>query len=573
MIGIDLGTTNSLIAHWNGSQAVLIPNSIGELLTPSAVSISESNTVLIGRSAWERRLTHPQATAVAFKREIGSNKKFRLGNREFLPEELSSLVLQSLKVDAENFLGVAVTEAVISVPAYFNDTQRKATKTAAELAGLRVIRLINEPTAAALAYGLLNNGSECSFLVFDLGGGTFDVSVVDLFEGIIEIKASTGDNYLGGEDFTNILANLIAKKTNLSIGAENPILQARIKGLAERIKVELSLKAEVNAKLNLQQSDLTGSNESAEQQIEFVISEQEFDTACEGLLERLRTPIERAVRDSRLNPNSLTDVVLVGGATRSSSVRKLVTRLFGRFPNVSVHPDHAIALGAATQAALAANDKALNEVLLTDVCPYSLGVGISESATGQELIDGIFSPIIERNVIVPASRVKTYCTTADNQSTVKFDVFQGERRFVADNVFLGTITVPVPKMRAGEASIDVRFTYDVSGLLEVDVTVLNDGSSMSLTLLGNSSSMTDQEIAERKKNLATLKIHPREDLPNKALLARIERLYAEFTGDKREAIGQALTQFLSVLRTQDTLQIQHHRQRLEVWTSDIEKSM
>jgi molecular chaperone HscC len=573
MIGIDLGTTNSLIAYWDGRQAVLIPNSMGEFLTPSAVSISDTNTVLIGRSAWERRLTHPQATAVAFKREMGSSKKFRLGNRQFLPEELSSLVLQSLKADAESFLGFPVNEAVISVPAYFNDTQRKATKTAAELAGLKVQRLINEPTAAALAYGLLNRGNESSFLVFDLGGGTFDVSIVDLFEGVIEIKASTGDNYLGGEDFTQALANLIAAKANLTVSAENPILQARIKGLAERIKLELSSKAEVSTVLNLQQSDLTGANELLKLQIEIVVTEQEFDTACNSLLERLRSPIERAVRDARLDPNTLTDVILVGGATRTPSVRKLVTRLFGRFPNVSVHPDHAIALGAATQAALAANDKALKEVLLTDVCPYSLGIEISDSAPGQQRIDGIFSPIIERNIIVPASRVGSYCTAIDNQTSIKLDIYQGERRFVADNVLLGTVSVDVPRLRAGEASIEVRFTYDVSGLLDVDVTVLNTGETTSISLLGNAASMDGQEIAERKKLLLALKIHPREDLPNKALLARIERLYAEFTGDKREAIGQAITQFLSVLQSQDSLKIQHHRQRLEIWVNDIEHAM
>jgi molecular chaperone HscC len=571
MIGIDLGTTNSLIAHWNGTEAVLIPNSLGEFLTPSAVSMSESNTVLIGRAAWERRLTHPQATAVTFKREMGSNKKFRLSNRNFSPEELSSLVLKSLKEDAESFLGKPVDEAIISVPAYFNDTQRKATKTAAELAGLKVQRLINEPTAAALAYGLLNTGSESSFLVFDLGGGTFDVSIVDLFEGVIEIKASTGDNYLGGEDFTQALADVITVKAKLPVNIENHVLNAKIKGLAERLKIELSNNGHVNATLNIQPADLK-IGEVLDSQISISITEQEFDTASASLLEKLRTPIERAVRDARLNPSGLTDVILVGGATRMPSVRKLVTRLFGRFPNTSVHPDHAIALGAATQAALVSNDKALNEVLLTDVCPYSLGIGISESAPGQQIINGIFSPIIERNVIVPTSRVRNYSTMADNQTTVQLDVYQGERRFVADNVHLGTVKVSVPKMRAGKASIDVRFTYDVSGLLEVDVTVLNDGSTSSLTLLGNSSTMTEGEVAERKKSLADLKIHPREDLPNKALLARVERLYAEFTGETREAIGQALTQFLGVLHSQDSLQIQHHRQRLEQWVNEIEKS-
>ncbi len=568
MIGIDLGTTNSLIAIWDqtSGKPILIPNALGEFLTPSAVSLDESGAVLTGKAAWERRLTHPQQTAVAFKRDMGSKKTFRLSNRNFLPEELSALILSSLKKDAEAFLKTEVLDVIISVPAYFNDTQRKATKAAAQIAGLNVLRLINEPTAAALAYGLDTAPDESKFLVFDLGGGTFDVSIVDQFDGVIEIKASTGDNFLGGEDFTEALIGPLLQKIKLS----DPTVQlapmgtdaARLRGLADRFKCELSTNKEVRGDFNLNN-----------QQHQLIINEDEYEAACATLLDRLKTPVERAVRDARLKPSEISEVILVGGATRMPLVRKLATRLFGRFPNVTVHPDHAIALGAATQAALVARNAALDEVLLTDVCPYSLGIAVSEtSATGQMVLD-IFSPIIERNVIVPVSRVKSYSTASDNQTVVELEIFQGERRFCKDNIALGKLDVTVPPAKRGEIAIEVRFTYDVSGLLEIDVTVPKTGAKLSKTLLGSATALNAEEIEERRKALNDLKIHPREDLPNKATMARAERLYAELIGGAREHVGQALTQFALVLEGQDSNEIQKARVFLDELLDQIEKNL
>jgi molecular chaperone HscC len=568
MIGIDLGTTNSLIAFWDEATGTpcLIPNALGEFLTPSAVSLDDSGAVLTGKAAWERRLTHPQRTAVAFKRDMGSKKTFRLADRNFLPEELSALILSSLKNDAQAFFKREVNEVIISVPAYFNDTQRKATKAAAQIAGLTVLRLINEPTAAALAYGLGTAPEESKFLVFDLGGGTFDVSIVDQFDGVIEIKASTGDNYLGGEDFTAALITPLINKIKQidpsAAIAPTSTDAARLRGLADRMKCELSNNKDTKAEFNLN-----------DQLLSLSMTEDEFEAACAPLLERLKTPVERAVRDARLKPSEISEVILVGGATRMPMVRKLATRLFGRFPNVTVHPDHAIALGAATQAALVARNAALNEVLLTDVCPYSLGIAVSESGVGNQVVHGIFSPIIERNVIVPVSRVNSYSTANDNQTTVQLEIYQGERRFCKDNIALGQLDVTVPPSKKGDISIEVRFTYDVSGLLEIDVTVPKTGAKFSKSLLGSASALNPEEIEERRLALNALKIHPREDLPNKATMARAERLYAELIGGAREQVGQALTQFALVLESQDPSLIQKNRVQLDSWLDDVEKGM
>lgn len=568
-IGIDLGTTNSLVACWLDSRAQLIPNSAGSFLTPSAVSLGDDGAVLIGMAAWERRLTHPQRTATAFKRHMGSRTLTRLGNRDFLPEELSALVLTSLKNDAQAFLGNEVSDVVISVPAYFNDTQRKATKAAAQIAGLNVLRLINEPTAASLAFGLQEAPEDSAYLVFDLGGGTFDVSIVDQFDGVIEIKASTGDNYLGGEDFTALLSAQLSKQIDLPQLANNAeqttesiMLQARLNGIADRFKVELSETQEVNAVFQVDAKSFP-----------LKYSAHEFETVCQPLVDRLKTPIERAIRDARLDPSALSEIVLVGGATRMPLVRKLVTRLFGRFPNTKVHPDQAIALGAATQAALVGRDAALDEVLLTDVCPYSLGVAVSEPGPGGQIIHGVFSPIIERNTLVPVSRVRQYNPANDHQSEVVLQIYQGERRFCKDNILLGELHVKLPVAKRENSNIDVRFSYDVSGLLEVDATITSTGERFNLSLMGSGSALAPEEIEARRAALRAIQIHPREDLPNRAVCARADRLYAELIGAQREAVGSALTQFTFVLERQDPIEIQRARVEFEKWLDALEQGL
>ncbi|MDB5848317.1 MAG: molecular chaperone HscC, partial [Rhodoferax sp.] len=456
IVGIDLGTTNSLVAIWREGASVLIPNALGDSLTPSCVSLDDDGSVLVGQAAKERLQTHPHLSAAVFKRYMGSNKTLWLGKREFRMEELSALILKSLKADAEAWLGVPVTEAVITVPAYFSDAQRKATRAAGQLAGLRVSSLLNEPTAAALAYGMLDRGADTRFLVFDLGGGTFDVSILEMFEGVMEVRATAGDNLLGGEDFVDSLVDLFFARNALPQGLRNDrIFMQRLRASTEAAKRQLgtSRTATVTAVH-------AGNTHTLD------IDEPLLEQACAPLLKRLRQPVERALRDASLRAGQLDRIVLAGGATRMASVRRLVTTMFGRFPSATLNPDEVVALGAAVQAGLKAQDAALKEVVMTDVAPYSLGLAVTRKLGPMTATHGHFDPVIERNSVVPVSRCKTYVPTADGQPSIDLQIYQGEARMVQDNIFLGSLQVPLPAGPGGDGSVEVRFTYDVNGLLQ-----------------------------------------------------------------------------------------------------------
>ena len=555
IIGIDLGTTNCAVGVWRDGKAELVPNSLGHVLTPSAVSLDEKadGRLLVGLAARERQSTHPDQTATAFKRYMGAERVTRLGKRDFLPEELSALVLARLKADAEAFLGEPVTEAVITVPAYFNDRQRKATRRAGELAGLKVERLLNEPTAAALAYGIHELEDETRFLVFDLGGGTFDVSVLEIFEGVVEVRASTGDNRLGGEDFNELLIELFREAMGRDWAAkdrQDATLRERLRVAAERARRELTEHAQATMAV-------TWREESFEAQI----TADDFEAKASGLLARLREPVLRALRDSQLRAEDLKEIVLVGGATRMPVVRRAVTRMFGRFPSNAVNPDEAVAIGAAIQAGLKARDSALREVVLTDVCPYSLGVDTSERGVNGELRGGVFSPIIERNTVIPASRIRSFTTVRDGQRVVKFDIYQGESRQARDNIRLGQVDVPVPPAPAGDVSVDVRFTYDINGLLEVDVHVPRTGERRELVIADEEAAKA-VDFEKRRAELAALKHHPREDDANKAALARAQRCFENFLGDKRQYVGRATAEFETVLDGQDPREAERAREAL-----------
>ncbi|SFQ33700.1 molecular chaperone HscC [Variovorax sp. OK605] len=541
IVGIDLGTTNSLVAVWRDGKSVLVPNGLGEYLTPSCVSIDEDDSVLVGKAARERLQTHPERTAAVFKRYMGSNKTMRLGKREFRPEELSALVLRSLKADAEAMLGEPVVEAVITVPAYFSDAQRKATRAAGELAGLKVERLLNEPTAAALAYGLHNLGAETRFLVFDLGGGTFDVSILEMFEGVMEVRASAGDNFLGGEDFVESLITLFFERNSLpaSLRADAHFMQ-RLAAQAEAAKRLVSTQPS---------AEISVAHGSAQHRLQ--IDEATLEQACAHLLKRLRTPVERALRDANLRAGELDAVVLAGGATRMPAIRRLVTTMFGRFPSIDFNPDEVVALGAAVQAGLKARDAALKEVVMTDVAPYSLGVAVSRWLSETTATHGHFDPIIERNSTVPVSRSKSYVPNSASQTSVDLHVFQGESRMVRDNVHLGTLHVPLPRGPVSEAAVDVRFTYDVNGLLQIEATVQKTQETFSLLIEGNPGLLSEAEIKERLAALSELKIHPRDRMENRTLLARAERVYQQLRGDVREWLGMRISEFESALATQD----------------------
>lgn len=552
IIGIDLGTTNCACAVWRDGRAELVPNSLGQTLTPSAVSLDEQGEVLTGLPARERQSTHPDRTVTAFKRYMGTAKTLRLGKRDFLPEELSALMLASLKRDAEAHLGEMVTEAVITVPAYFNDKQRKATRRAGQLAGLKVERLINEPTAAALAYGLHERDREARFLVFDLGGGTFDVSVLELFEGVIEVRSSTGDNRLGGEDFNEILVDQMRvahAKAWGSAARGDEALHQRLRVAAERARRELTGAPEATMAVVWK-----------DQRYELKVDADLFETWAKPLVDRLREPVVRSLRDGGLRAEALDEVVLVGGATRMPVVRKAVTRMFGRFPAATVNPDEAVALGAAVQAGLKARDAAL-KVVLTDVCPYSLGVDTSERTPTGGFRTGLFKPIIERNTTVPASRSDSFAPMQDNQQVVEFNIYQGESRLAAENIHLGKVTVPVPRGRADETAIDCRFTYDVNGLLEVDVHVLKTGERRQLVIVDDQT-LSPEELERRRAALAGLKIHPRDADANRAALSRAARCYEDNTGEVRAFVGQLILRFEAVLDRQEPKACEAAREEL-----------
>lgn len=561
IIGIDLGTTNSLVAVWQNGQAVLIPNALGETLTPSAVSLGDDDTVLVGRAARDRWLTQPETGAVSFKRYMGSNRVLRLGKRAFRPEELSALVLKSLKVDAERFLGEAVTQAVITVPAYFSDAQRTATRQAGELAGLTVRRLVNEPTAAALAYGLQEAADESTFLVLDLGGGTFDVAILERFEGLMQVRASTGDNFLGGEDFVAVLIELVRKAwPELPQEYLAPALHARLWREAERVKRALG---------TVEQEEFTLEWEG--KSYRHTLRAEAFETACEPLLQRFRRPIERALRDAKLDASNLDQVVLAGGATRMPMIRRLVAKLFGRMPAMNLNPDEVIACGAAVMAGLVARDKALQEIVMVDVCPYSLGTAVARMVDGTKH-SGLFDPIIERNTVVPVSRESSYCTSVDNQPVVTIEILQGEARLVKDNILLGEIQVNVPPRPAGEIDVTVRFTYDASGIFECEVKVPKIDVVERLVLQGMPNSLSPEEIAERLARLASLKIHPVAQQINITTLARAERLHEELLGSARREFGHCVLRFESALQGQDLLHIEHERKQLEARMDTLERS-
>ncbi len=558
-IGIDLGTTNSLVAYWSEDGAKIIPNALGSNLTPSVVSVDESGTVYVGQIGKERLITHPLQTAYCFKRFMGSEKKYNLSGHLFSPEELSSLVLKSLKNDAEAYLNADVTRAVISVPAYFNDAQRKATQRAAELAGLEVARIISEPTAAAIAYGLHQAHEEIKFLVFDLGGGTFDVSILELFEGVMEVKSIAGDNYLGGEDFTRLLEEYFLNK--LQIPAES--LDSRQKSIlykqAEQSKFELTSGDQGRISLNLQ-------NEIKE----CIITRGDFEKISGELLLRLRNPIERALRDAGMSPGEMDAVVLIGGATRMPVIRSSISKMFGKIPYLNINPDEAVALGAAVQLALMDQNAVIDEVILTDVCPYTLGTNIVKDFGNGKYESGYFLPIIERNTPIPVSRVERLSTVTEDQSHIHVEIYQGESRKVENNLKLGELNIKIPKGKAGEQMIDLRYTYDVNGLLEVEAVTVKTGAKASILIEKSPGSMSREEIEMSLKRLENLKIHPRDKQENKLLLARGERLYEETLSDMREYIANLLARFEKILATQDERLIKKGSEELKAILDEIE---
>ncbi|MGF1554268.1 MAG: Hsp70 family protein [Paracoccaceae bacterium] len=533
-IGIDLGTTNSLVALWTAEGPRIIENALGEALTPSVVGLADDATVLVGQAARERLVTHPRRTAGDFKRLMGTEQRVTLGDRTWRAEELSSMVLRALVGDAEAALGHRPTRAVVSVPAYFSDPQRRAVFAAGRLAGLEIEALVNEPTAAALAYGLADDAEERQFLVFDLGGGTFDVSLLDKYEGLMEVRASAGDNHLGGNDFRDQVERLLLGGDDP--GTLEPPDRAAARLAATRVCHALSRTHEAPYTVRLGGRERSGT-----------ITREAFAEACEPLFARLRAPLRRAVADAGVEPDDIDQVLLVGGATRMPGVRELVARLFGRLPLGHIDPDRTVALGAAVQAALRARSAGVRDVVMTDVCPHTLGTRVLRGDSGQERL--AMQPVIERNAVVPVSRTMRFHTVRDRQRRIAFDVLQGEHMDPERNVKLGALEVGVPAAPAGKEAVDVRFTYDTNGALEVEIASVSTGKT-ARGVFAAPEAMDEREIERRFRELAAIKIAPRERAENAALVARAERLYAEARGETREAIEALLARFLAAIEDQ-----------------------
>ena len=612
LVGIDLGTTNSLVACFRDGKAQVIPNRLGKLLTPSVVAIDENGMILVGEVAREYGMLHPLSVASVFKRSMGTNRIFELDGMNFSAEELSRFVLRSLKEDAEVFLGCEVDQAIISVPAYFNDLQRKATKRAGELAGLKVARIINEPTAAAIAHGVGGAAARPSeqtketgvslvavtsvqaaqdvqeepkderCLVFDLGGGTFDVSVLEFFACIMEVHAIAGDNFIGGQDFTELLETMFLARIGVARTVLDERAQVELTRAAEEAKCKFSTcvaPAETAAAAPETPAAADAHSETPTVTMTWVFANktysesftlEEYEQACQPLLERLRRPIERSLRDADIHLNEIDRIILVGGATRLPVVRHFVEKVFRRAPETLVDPDTAVALGAALQCGMKMRDAEISEVVLTDVCPFTLGTEVvAGNGTFEE--SGHFLPIIERNTVIPVSRRQRVSTVYDNQTQVMVKILQGESRMAANNLLLGDITVAVPPAPRGGQAIDIIFTYDVNSLLEVEVCVVSTGETHKIVVQNEEHKISDEQAAQRFERLSYLKQNPREDEANRLQLLRGERMYEEATGKRREEIDAAMLSFDRALARQDFYEIEIAREQLRKFLDSLEQ--
>ncbi|GAE06677.1 chaperone protein DnaK [Paenibacillus sp. JCM 10914] len=421
-------------------------------------------------------------------------------------------------------------------------------------------RLISEPTAAAIAYGLHQESPETKFLVFDLGGGTFDVSILELFEGIMDVKSIAGDNFLGGEDFTELLVSHFLHTHQLDgeqIGAKS---RALLYKQAEACKLALGQSPTASMSISLEGRSF-----------ECLLDRSEYEKLAQSLLVRLRQPIERALRDASLTPSDLDAIILIGGATRMSLIRNVISRMFGRMPYSSIHPDETVAVGTAIQTALKQRNQMLEEIILTDVCPFTLGTAILREVAHDQYSDGHFLPIIERNTPIPVSRVERLCTVSDNQKRLKVDVYQGESRRVSNNIKLGELQIKVPPAPAGEERIDVRYTYDVNGILEVEIISVTTGEKQRAVIEKNAGTMTKQQIEARLAELKDIKIHPRDREENRLLIARGERLYEESLGERREIIARCIQRFEMQLQSQNDEQIKRAAAELKEQLDQMER--
>ncbi len=561
IIGIDLGTTNSVAAFLSPSGPALIPNAMGSYLTPSVVGIDQSDRILVGQAAKDFQVLHPDRCASVFKRHMGSVHEYKLANKPFTPEKLSSLVLMALKQDAEAHLKTEIKDAIITVPAYFNDNQRKATIAAGQMAGLNVRRILNEPTAAALAYGMHEQQDDRILLIVDLGGGTFDISIVEVFEGSIEVRATAGECFLGGEDFTMSIVSNILKQKGLSLEKEELLSPKRISRMtqqAEQVKRKLSKQDSAEMKIPDSKGDLTDNSETV------TITAADFKTWTAPILQRIDLPIRRALGDARLKRDDIHDIILVGGATRMPMLVDRVRELFHKEPHSKLDPDLVVGLGASVQAGLFAQDSFVDDLVVSDVCPFTLGIQISKQI-GDRDTSGYFMPIINRNTTIPVSRVDRVQTLRGNQTTIEVEVYQGESRMVKDNLKISSFEVNgIPPGPAGQ-EIDIRFTYDLNGILEVEATIVKTGRKVSHVVTHYAKNLSPVEIRRAVTEMQGLKLSPRDDAVNQAVLRRAERVYRELPTQERRMLDNLLDAFESSMQIQDEIAINECREALQAF--------